>query len=547
MNKFIISLTVVLAALSAQAQLAQDTYWIQFTDKNQTTYSLNQPDNFLSQRSIERRTRYNIAIDSLDFPVNSWYLDSIVNKGATVIHASKWMNGAAVYTTDALVLNEIYNLSFVDQAISVSDAYSMNFIPYNKETNLASVTNSVADYGDAFNQIDLHKGQVLHSNGFQGQGVQIAVIDAGFENLDQVTAFDSIFVNNQIIGTWDFSDNDTNVYDDHYHGKAVLSTIAANLPGEMLGTAPKAEFLLLRSEVAGTEFKIEEINWIVAAEFSDSVGVDVITTSLGYNNYTLPSNSYTWDDMDGQTSPMTIAANIAFDRGMFLVNSAGNEGNKSWKKITSPSDAFNTLTVGACNSGGAYADFSSRGNTADGRIKPDIVAQGESTTVITSSFPVTGNGTSYSTPLIAGLVACLWQVNIEKTNLEILELIRKHSHQYNNPDSIIGYGIPNFENAFNELSQNIEPVNQRKDELVSVFPTVFNNHFTLKYYSKYEPKLQVDLISVKGEIVQQYNFELDTNRVNEISINNLQNLKAGIYFVRVFNNHFFTTKKLIKV
>ena len=544
-SKYIL-LIILFASYSLQAQLAPDTYWIQFTDKNETPYSLDSPEDYLSLKSIERRQIHNIAVDSLDLPINSWYLDSIINKGAEIVQRSKWMNGVAVYTTDNTVLSNIYNLDFVSESTSTSSQFSMNFAPYSQQANITEINEDVYDYGNAFNQIDLHSGQALHNNGYKGENMLITIIDAGFQNLNNVSAFDSLFINNQIIGTWDFVSNDTNVYDDHYHGKAVLSTIAANLPGEFIGTAPKANFLLLRSENANSEYKIEEINWIAAAEYADSIGTDIITTSLGYNNFTSPSTSYTWEDLDGQTAPISLASDIAANKGIFIVTSAGNEGSSAWRKITSPADAFNALTVGACNNLGEYASFSSKGYTADGRIKPDIAAKGLSATIITSSSPTTGNGTSFSTPIIAGLVACLWQVNSEKTNFEIKDLILQHSSQYTNPDSLLGYGIPNFEAAYNELSQDIKAVESNKDQIINVYPTVFQNQLVVRLYSSLKTKVQIELFSIQGSMVFTQEYAVDSNQINRIQIKNLQALSKGTYFIRLISDKNISVRKLIK-
>ena len=545
-HQIFIMLFFVLIAVTSSAQLAPDTYWIQFKDKNETPFSLAAPEAYLSAKSIDRRTRYNIAIDSLDLPVNSWYLDSLRNKGAQIIHTSKWLNGASIYTTDSNVLQAIYNLSFVDENQSQSPAFSMNFSPINAESNITEINTDVYDYGTAINQIELHNATVLHNHGFQGQGMFIAILDAGFQNIDQVPAFDSLFINHQIKGTWDFVAGDTNVYDDHYHGKAVLSTIAAFLPGQMIGTAPKANFLLLRSENANSEYKIEEFNWIAAAEMADSMGVDIITTSLGYNNYSPPSTSYTWDDLNGETAPITLATDIAADKGIFMVTSAGNEGSNSWKKITSPADAKNALTVGACNSVGDIASFSSRGYTADGRIKPDVIAKGQSTTVITSTAPTGGNGTSFSTPIVAGLVACLWQVDRSKSNFELMDIIKQHSSQYSSPDSIKGYGIPNFGAAYTDLTNDIAVINSGKDQLVKVYPTVFDKQIVARLYSSDEKQITVELFSVNGIKAYHQVYHVDSNQINTIHIQNLQSLNSGVYFLRVFAGDYISVKKLIK-
>jgi hypothetical protein len=544
--KSYIILTLILLSTISNAQLAPDVYWIQFTDKNNTPYRIDEPESYLSERSIERRIRYNIEIDSLDLPVNSWFLDSIKLKGASIIHVSKWMNAAAIYTDNTDVLQAIYDLDFVDEFASTKPSYSMLFAPFNSQSNLCKINTDVYDYGEAKNQINLHKGEELHNRGLLGQNMYIAVIDAGFEDLDQVPAFDSIFINHQIIGTWDFVNNDTNVYDDHYHGKSVLSTIAANLPGEMIGTAPKAHFLLLRSENVVTEYKIEEFNWIVAAEYADSIGVDIITTSLGYNNYSSPSTSYTWEDLNGETAPISIATNIAASKGIFMISSAGNEGSNSWEKITSPADAQKTLTVGACDENGEYASFSSRGYTADRRIKPDICAMGKSTSIIVSDEVTTGNGTSFSAPIIAGLVACFWQADLSKSNSEIADLIKQHSSQYLAPDSIMGYGIPDFYAAYNDLTNSNKITNSNQNILIKVFPTVFNRQIFLQYYSTKQNQIKVEIINSNGILVYTQEFLVDSNRINIINIPHLPMLASGIYFLRLTDNNYASVKKIIK-
>jgi len=541
-----ISIILILLSLSAKAQLAPDIYWIQFTDKKNSSFSLDKPEEYLSERSINRRIRYNIEIDSLDLPVNAQYIDSIKTKGVEIIHVSKWMNAAAIYTDNLDTLQSIYNLDFVDEEGSTQTNYSMLFSPFAPSSNLCEIESDTYNYGDGEAQINLHNGAVLHNHGFSGEGMYIAIIDAGFKDLNLVSAFDSLFINHQIIGTWDFVSNDTNVYDDHYHGKSVLSTIAANLPGELVGTAPKAQFLLLRSEDVGSEYKIEEFNWIVAAEYADSIGVDIITTSLGYNNYDSPSTSYVWEDLDGHTAPISIATNIAADKGIFMVNSAGNEGSNSWKKITCPADAEKTLTVGACNVNGEYASFSSRGYSKDGRIKPDICAMGKSSSIIISDEVTSGSGTSFSAPIIAGLVACFWQVDLKKTNFEILDLIKRHSSQYNSPDSIMGYGIPNFAAAYNDLTTNNPFLNTNQDHLITVFPTLFNQQLFVKLYTKKQEEVQIKIISVNGVSVYSQSFFVDSNQINIINICNLPHLSSGIYFLRLTANNYTSVSKIIK-
>ena len=548
MNKYFIYTIILIASFfyQAKAQLAPNVYWIQFTDKTDNPYSLAAPEAYLSARAIERRERYSIDIETNDIPINQWYLDSLVKKGANILNKSKWLNGAAVSVANQSILTEIYNLEFVSEEGSLSPRFAMNFSPVNSNNNLAELNPNYYSYGNAFNQIDLHKGQVLHNNSYRGEGIQIAIIDAGFKIADQVPALDSIFINNQIIGTWDFVTNDTNVFEDHSHGKSVLSTIAANLPGEFIGTAPKAKFLLLRSENAISEYKIEEISWLQAAEYADSTGVDIITTSLGYNTYSLPSTSYVWEDLDGQTAPITQGTNIAAEKGIFMVTSAGNEGSSSWKKIAPPADAQNALTVGACYSDGSYVSFSSRGNTADGRIKPDIVAKGQSATLVTNLEPTTGNGTSFSTPIIAGLVACLWQVDRSVSNFELKDLIIEHSSQYQNPDSLLGYGIPNFATAYNEIRNNSAAKELGETQLVNVYPTVFDNLINVRFFAVKQKRISVQLISISGNLLLEESFFVDSNKVSNLQINNLNYLNSGVYLLRVIQEDKVFVKRIIK-
>ncbi len=545
---FTIALASVLGPQLSVAQLAPNTHWIQFTDKHNSPYQIVAPEAFLSQRAIDRRTRYQIAIDSTDLPVNSWYLDSLRQKGAMVYQVSKWLNGAAIYITQADSLAKIYQLPFVDSTESHDPVYAFNAVPLNSSSNFAAIEAiSAIDYGSAFNQIDLHHGQMMHQQGYMGDGMYVAIIDAGFQTIDQVPAFDSLFLNQQIIGTWDFVSQDTNVYDDHNHGKSVLSTMAANLPGEFVGTAPHAHYLLLRSENTASEYKIEEINWIAAAEMADSVGVDVVNTSLGYQSYNAPSEPYTWAVLDGQTAPITIGTNMAARKGMLMVTSAGNDGEYAWRKITPPADAELGLSVAACDQNGLYASFSSQGFTADGRIKPDVAAKGQSATIITSTNVVTGNGTSFSSPILAGLATCLWQVDLSKSNFDIMELIHKHSSQYNNPDSLMGYGIPNFANAMNDLLANIETISSPVDLVQSVYPNPFVESISLRFYSKSQQNITIELLSLDGKKVKQMSFPTDSNQLNFIKLSGLEHLNSGVYFLQVHSNQITKNQKLIKM
>jgi hypothetical protein len=289
----------------------------------------------------------------------------------------------------------------------------------------------------------------MHRQGFKGKGMLVAVFDAGFENLPQLDAMRHLFVNGRILDTYNFVEDNGYVYGKGGdHGTKVLSTMAAYDPGKIIGTAPEASYLLYRTEDASSEYRIEEFNWLLAAERADSAGADVINSSLGYNNFDDKSMSYTYEQMDGNTAYVTQAADMAAAVGMLVVTSAGNEGRGKWKYITAPADADSVLTVGAVDSKGSYAEFSSKGNTPDGRTKPDVVAKGAATTVVSPGNRVTvSNGTSFSSPLMAGFATSLWQAYPKLNNMEVIDILRRSGSQAQKPDSLLGYGIPDYERA----------------------------------------------------------------------------------------------------
>lgn len=466
---------------SSIAQVAPDKYWVKFTDKINTPYSIENPEDFLSQKAIDRRTNQGISIETNDLPVDPAYIQAIIDEGAEILTVSKWFNSVTVYTTSSSVINAIELLPFV---LSVEkDNLGYPFIneksakPFFENESTKEITSSLKgissgqsyDYGFAFNQIDMLNGILLHDAGYDGSGMTIAVLDAGFLNVDIIEGFDSLWINGQILGYKDFVEPASpNIFSSHYHGTMVLSTMGANLPTEMVGTAPEADYWLLRSEDADTEYLIEEVNWVSAAEFADSVGADIINSSLGYTTFDDASQDHTYADMDGNTTPITIGADIAASKGILVVNSAGNSGGSSWQYIGAPADGNEVFSIGAVNSSGNYASFSSTGPSYDGRVKPNVVAQGQGSTVISaySGSVTSGNGTSFSSPITAGMVACLWQAHPDKTNFEIMTAIEESASLANNPNDQLGYGIPDYLEAHNQLS----------------IPTVYELNVDIKIY-----------------------------------------------------------------
>ncbi len=451
MKKGLLLSVIFLSFFSGFAQkVAPNTWLIRFKNKANSSYSVNKPLEFLSERAVLRRQKYNIPITVQDFPVNKTYIDSIKNLGFKIYAVSKWFNHVIVYSEDSTLINKAYMLDFVDTAKIIRNEKPKYVQPEPEELDIESKPDTFynLDYGYGKNQVRIMNLHNLHNKGFLGQGLQIAVLDAGFKNVDRLKGFDSIRTDNQILGIKDFVARDSDVYRDATHGMQVLSTMAADMPGKLIGTAPKAKFWLLRTEDEHSENLVEEYYWISGAEYADSVGADIIHSSLGYNNFDDKSVSFTYKDMNGDIAPATVAADIASSKGILCVTSAGNEGDVPWKYITSPADADSTLTVGAVSGEGIIANFSSVGPTYDGRIKPEVVAQGAFVWVLLPKRGVTFSfGTSFSGPVVAGAVACLWQAHPECSNMEIIDAVIKTADRYSHPDNEYGYGIPNFDKA----------------------------------------------------------------------------------------------------
>lgn len=438
----------LLVACTLQAS-AQKTYKyrINLRDKAATTYSLNDPQAYLSQRALERRMKQALPIDSTDLPVCKSYTDAIVNKGAELVTQSKWNNTVVIQLSDTSLIDRIATLPFVAAARRVWT--SPDSIPPRNPGRKKEVTNKVTKeenyYGDAYRQIAIHRGDSLHAAGFRGEGMQIAVIDAGFYNADEI----SIFKKMKLLGTRDFVNPHSDIYAENYHGMKVLSCLAANKPHVLVGTAPEASYWLLRSEDEDTEQPVEEDYWAAALEFADSVGVDVVNTSLGYYEFDDKTMSYRYRDLDGHASLMSHSASLAADKGLLVVCSAGNSGRGAWKKITPPGDAKNVLTVGAVNRDLVNADFSSVGNTTDGRIKPDVMAVGVFSAVTGNDGTVShANGTSFASPTLCGLVACFWQACPWLTAKQVIKAIQQAGDRKDYPDNIFGYGIPDIWKAY---------------------------------------------------------------------------------------------------
>ena len=444
----------------ANAQFSR--YIIRFKDKGSNPFSISNPGQFLTQRSIQRRLRYNIPIDSADLPVTPRYIDSLRLSGAvTILNTSKWLNQVLIKTSDAVALAKINSFPFVlgiaplaplapspqviIEKLGITDAGIGTFI-----TEEQGRLTDVFKYGRSNGQVKIHQGEFLHNHGFRGEGMQVAVLDAGFRNYLTLRPFDSVRQHNQILGTWDFVANEVSVNEDNSHGMQCLSLMAANVPGVFVGTSPKTSFYLYRTEDVASEYPVEEQNYAAGLERADSLGVDICTTSLGYYRFDNPIFNYTYSDLNGNTTISARAADMGAKKGMIMVVANGNEGANSWRYLLSPADGDSVFAVGAVDTLGNVAPFSGYGPSSDGQIKPNVASVGWRAMVANPSdgSPVPGNGTSFACPNLAGIVSCLWQAFPEVNNMTLTRALQQSASRATNPDDRVGYGIPDAKKAF---------------------------------------------------------------------------------------------------
>lgn len=428
---------------------AQEDAWVYFKDKPDSEFYLSNPSEMLSQKALDRRTKQNIALDEKDVPLHIAYVESIVaSPGISVMAKSKWLNALHIRGTkeDILLLQTLEFVSYVefaDKSLNSTSRTSnqQQVVAVKKELE----TQTDFNYGTSANQIQMLNGHLLHQSNYTGTGMTIAVLDAGFPGVNDTQPFQRLRDNNLIKGGYDYVTRSDNFYGGGTHGTIVLSTMAGFVEGQLAGTAPDAFYYLFRTEDSTSENPVEESYWVEAAEAADSLGVDVINTSLGYFNYDDVRYSHSYEEMNGLTAFISRGANVAVSRGMFCVVSAGNSGNTQNPNIGVPADAVDVLTVGAVDANENYVAFSSIGPSYDNRVKPDVMARGYQDTIATVQGDIgAANGTSFSSPITAGLVACLWQALPDMTNAELRQLIKESSDRYNAPTHQYGYGVPDF-------------------------------------------------------------------------------------------------------
>lgn len=537
MKRLFILLSFVFFTLSIKAQIAPEKYWIQFTDKEGTPYFINKPEDFLSERAIQRRLDYGIAIDEYDLPVNPAYLEAVAATGAKILHPSKWLNGVTVEVDDQFVLQAIESLHFVQTTRNLEDdpikqkikdeSYFMD--EYEYITAVGDVKTYDSYYGYAEPQIEQLNGIALHELGFQGQGMWIGVCDGGFSYVDKHEAFVSMYDENRFLGARDFVYENGDVYNESSHGTSCLGLMAANVPNKYVGTAPQASYYLCRTEDVKNENVIEEYNWVSAAEFLDSLGVDIISTSLGYVDFDDYQWNHVYSDLDGNTCVITKGSEIACSRGILCVTSAGNDGGTSFPYISAPADGEQVLTIGAVGTNGVRANFSSVGPTYDGRIKPDLMALGQGAAVVMAGegeYYNNGNGTSFACPVLAGMAACLWQANRCSTAAEIRDALRE-SGNMTSPNNNYGYGIPNFMMALDYLfwKNNSDFV---INSALSVFPNPSNGN--VKVLLKIEGNAEVKVYNQIGKLLYYNNINTyNSNGLDEF----LSNVDSGVYIINL--------------
>lgn len=524
MKKFLL----LLSLLAVNYSFSQDTLIVFFKDKPNSSF-VN-----ITDKSMRRRLKNHVSFDYRDRNVNTNYV-GVMNENGHVLNVSRWLNGVTLIT-DVDPTDLKANYDFIEN-IRVSES----LVPVKHKKDLFD-DEAKADYGPAEHQIEQINLDCLHDLGFNGEGIYVAVIDAGFRGMDTISYFDSAFIENRIIDTYDFLDGDANVYQHSSHGTAVSSCIFAesNGPSPISATAVEVDVALYVSENPGSETIIEEFDLVLALERADSVGADIATISLGYTNFDNPADNHPFSDMDGETTIAAIGVNAAASKGILVMVAAGNDGPNP---ISTPCDADSCLCVGAMDDNGWYVDFSSIGPSADNQVKPDIIARGENATVVMDNGNITtANGTSFATPIMAGAMACLMQANPQSTIEELMLAIRQSGNAYNNPNVYTGYGKPDMCEANDTLySLSVAGVEHLSLDEVTVFPNP-NNGVLIVEGVDVSKEVEFNMLNALGQ-------QVEISRVFNINnrfILELNTLPSGIYILEILEkNTRVTTRRVI--
>lgn len=528
--------------LSTTVAFSQEDAWVYFTDKPLAQLYLDNPITMLSQRALDRRTTQGIALNVQDAPMHQSYIDQVAAAiGITVKAQSKWLNALHIRgsQTDIAALSAlsfVNRIQYANHSLNPGGRQQPQAGQATQRVNKFFETQVDYNYGSSATQVQMLNAQFLHQQDYTGAGKIIAVMDAGFPGVDTQSPFQRLRDNNLILGGYDFVNRVANPYTGFQHGTQVLSNMGGYADNQLIGTAPNAHYYLFITEDVNDENPLEESNWVEALEMADSLGVDVVNTSLGYFTYNIPAYSYTYNDMTGQVSFASRAADIAFSKGMICVTSAGNSGNGANPHISVPADAATTLAVGAVNNSEIKASFSSIGPSFDGRIKPDLMAMGVGATVATQTGTIaSNNGTSFAGPILAGAITSFWSAFPNKTNAEIVQLVKASADRFANPNNDYGYGIPDFQLAYNNALLSTATFSKSG---YTIYPNPAQNQITITF-NEVISNAEITFYNNLGQLVLQ---KVITNNQTIT----LDNLNSGIYIYKITFDNLTTTGKLVK-
>lgn len=601
MNRLLLFTCSLLLLWGGSAQ-AQQLYWLQFSDKGPDPEAqLATPSKLLSPKALARREKLGQSVQFADLPIHRPYLAQLSAAGLNVRQASRWFNAVSVQTT--LTLPEIQAICPAVTAMrpvgqlrttaaqkpvpfegargkgqgaslgarDKGQGTSLRTASQGAESSLVPGPLSLApespalplapgplpllttatnfDYGTSLDQLAQLNLPCLHQRGYTGRGVLVAQFDSGFLDVDTIDAFDSLWQQNRVVAYRDFVNNDNGVFDEDWHGLAVLSCFAANKPGIYVGASPHVSVMLGRTETVFSETHQEEDNWLAGVEWADSAGADIIQSSLGYYVLDSGQGDYTYADMDGNTTIIAKAADMAAARGILVCNSAGNEGNSGWHYLISPCDGDSVLCVGAVDPTGTHASFSSYGPSSDGQVKPDVMAMGAQSAVIGfGGNPGNASGTSFSSPQMSGVAACLIQAHPARTNMEIIEALRQSADRYMTPDSAYGYGVPDACKA-DSILDVLDLLAIRAADLrgfgagIKLYPTPTEGVLMVDFPSqRFAPETFV-VRDIEGRLVQTLPAQRGSLH-HELAV---QKLPAGTYLLEIqLDNGAVTAQKFIR-
>ncbi|HTN47346.1 MAG TPA: S8 family peptidase [Flavipsychrobacter sp.] len=535
----------------AQALSKQYAFRISFTNKAGSA-NINNPISFLSQRALDRRTKFGIAIDTTDLPVSPAYLDSVKQLTSGLIHTtSRWMNNCVLIVDDSSKILLLQNKPYINNIVLVgwfSNGLHDKPSPFPDEKfrdklfaapgTRSKTTGTAAYYGAAWDQTQVVRGDCLHDLGFKGQGMLITVLDNGFNWVNSAPGFDSLYTSGRIIDTYNISRDTPLVYGYGSHGTEVLSILAGYIPNTFVGAAPLAQYALFITEDAGFEQPIEIDNLIAGIERADSIGTDVASISLGYNVFDAPFPAITASQLDGNTTIGTRAVNMAVRKGIAVIGSAGNEGTGG---LLAPSDANDILTVGSVDVSKVAAPTSGYGPNASGVIKPNICGMGHPAAALTTSTtPNYISGTSMATPSIAGFTACLMQANPTKDPFQVRSVLQQTAHRFTNPTANLGYGVPDFCNA-NTL---LDVKGVVKTDPVACYPNPFTHSVHITLHLPLSDRVSIKLMDITGKVI--YREDYNVKKEEDLISLSTSSLSAGVYFIRVSSSVQSQTIKLVK-